>query len=49
MCPIKHINETDDMVDGLVGVAVRFQVPVRREAVTDDCSAGIDPFAKNSH
>jgi len=39
MCPIKHINETDVMVDGLVGVAVPFQVPVRRPGVPDDCNA----------
>jgi hypothetical protein len=34
MCPSTHINETDRMVDGLVCVAVRFQVPVRTPAVT---------------
>jgi len=39
MCPSKHINETDDKVDGLVVIAVRFQVPVRRPGVPDDCRA----------
>jgi len=39
VCPSKHINETDDMVDGLVGVAVRLQLPVRRLGVHDDCRA----------
>ena len=36
------------MVDGLVCLAVRFQVPVRRPAVTDDCSTGFDPVTMNN-
>lgn len=48
-CPSKHINENDYIVVGLVGVAVRFQVPVHRPEVTDDCSAGFDPVTKNNN
>jgi hypothetical protein len=44
MCPSTRINETDRMAC----VAVRFHVPVRKPAVSD-CSAGFDPFTKNSH
>jgi len=47
MFPIKHINKTDHMVDGFVCVAVGFRVPVRRSAVTDDCSTGFDPVTMN--
>jgi len=43
MFPIRHISETNRVVDGLVCVAVRFLVPVRRSKVTDDCSTGLDP------
>ena len=49
MRPITHINETNGMADGLVCVVLRFQVPIRRPEVTDDCSSGFDPVTKNSH
>ena len=34
MSPSAHIKETDVMVDGLMCVAVRFEVTVRRTALT---------------
>ena len=49
MSPNMLINETDGMVDSMVRVSVRVQIPVRRQAVTDNRSAGFDPVTYKSH
>jgi hypothetical protein len=48
MCPITHVDETDCMVDGLLRVAGRIEIPVRRPAVTDDCRTGFDLVTINN-
>jgi hypothetical protein len=49
MGPNTLINETDGMVDSMVRVSVRVQIPVRRPAVTDNRNAGFDPVTYKSH
>ena len=47
MNPNTRINETDRVFDGLMCVAVRFDVHVYEPTVTDDCSTGFDPAKKS--
>jgi hypothetical protein len=44
-----HFDKTDRVVDGLVCVAMPFDVPVRLIAVTDDCSARFETVTKTNH
>ena len=44
-----HIIKTNHVVDGLVRVALRFDVALCRITVTDDCIASFDPVRKNRH
>jgi len=44
-----HINKIDRVNHSFVCVAVRFNIPLCRPAITDDFSAGFDLVTKNSH
>jgi hypothetical protein len=47
--PRPLINESDQMVESAVCVAVGFQILVCRPAVTDDCSAGYHSGSNDNH